>query len=227
MIVGIGLRTYFSIQHLQAAAYFAKQSKELEAGSVHHASELTGSHVRKAYVTGSLLSSIAFMEALINELYADAATSDGAHLESLGEKDRALIAQLGETPTVERAPILSKFDILLRAAGREPIKRDSSPGQDAALAIQLRNELAHTKAEFFDWGTSDFVRAGNFYESKLAKGIAGRFPSGIGSTGESDAWIGSGCAEWALRSTLSYVDKVFQDLGIKPIYDHVRRDLAV
>ena len=75
MIIGIGLQTYYSIQHVQAAAYMARQAARVEA-------DLTGDTAPeavalKAYVSSALFSSVAFLEALVNEIYADAIRPDG------------------------------------------------------------------------------------------------------------------------------------------------------
>src|SRR5690606_21519155 len=103
MIVGIGIKTYYSIQHVQATAYFARQATSAE----NRISDEAGNDaiVLKAYVASTLFSSVAFLEALANELFADAAQPDGGHLSSLPEAARAMIAELGETEAVQKTPV--------------------------------------------------------------------------------------------------------------------------
>ena len=41
-----------------------------------------------------------------------------------------------------------------------------------------------------------------------------------------DKALGHGCAEWAVNTALAYADAVHTALGLKPIYDAMRKDLA-
>jgi hypothetical protein len=203
MLIGLSLQTYFSIQHVQAASYFSQRAARLERFASKQ-SRLPNLDVAvMGYAASALFTTTAFLEALVNELFADAAKPDGGHLSALDPKTRSLIAQLGQTESVERAPAMSKFDILLRAAGLQPVPRDSCPGQDLATAVRLRNELVHYKAEWFDMGAPGMVRPGSFLESKLAQQIQGRFSERPGATG-ADRWLGSGCAEWAVTNAVAY-----------------------
>jgi hypothetical protein len=225
MIVGISLQTYFSIQHVQAAAYLACRATCLERRSTARSIPTLDVAI-KGYASSSLFTTVAFLEALVNELFADAAKSDGGHLSSLEANTRGLIAELGQTESVERAPVMSKFDILLKAAALPPVSRDRNPGQDLSTAIRLRNELVHYKAEWLDIGTPGMARPGNFSDSKLAKQVQGRFNDRPGPK-SSDSWLGGGCAAWALRCAIAYTDDAFGRLRVKPLYEHVRKSLAV
>ena len=225
MIVGIGLQTYYSIQHVQAAAYLTRQAAAIEE-------DLTGDTAPeavalKAYVASALFSSVAFLEALANEIYADAIRPEGGHLAALDERDRSMIAGLGETDSVQKASILSKYDLLLRAAGKLPLSTDCDPHQATATVIRLRNEIVHYKASFFDVGTEGMVRAGSFHTSKLPQQIKGKFKSRKNAQGLSgDAWLGHGLAQWSVQVTVAYADAVFSKLGVTPYYEHVRSKLG-
>lgn len=225
MLVGLSLQTYFSIQHVQAAAYLASRAVRLERRYAAGSTCNLGVAI-KGYAASSLFTTVAFLEALVNELFADAAKSSGGHLSAIDEKSRSLIAELGQTESVERAAVMSKFDLLLRAAGSNPIDRDRNPSQDLSTAIRLRNELVHYKAEWLDSGTPGMVRPGNLYESKLAKQMQGRFRDRPGLH-SSDSWLGGGCATWAVRNAVAYTDEVFTRLGVTPLYEHVRSQLAI
>jgi len=37
--------------------------------------------------------------------------------------------------------------------------------------------------------------------------------------------MGYGCAEWSLKNAVIFVDEFYRRIGIKPNYDHVRKDL--
>lgn len=225
MIIGFGLQTYYSIQHVQAAAYMTRQAARIEA-------ELTQETAAeavalKAYVSSVLFSSVAFLEALVNEMYADATRPEGGHLSALKERDRSMIAALGETDSVQKASTLSKYDLLLRAVGKSPLPSDCDPRQAISTVIRLRNEIVHYKASFFDVGTEGMVRAGSFHRSNLPRQIRGKFELRRGAEGLSgDAWLGHGLAQWSVESVIAYADASFSALGVKPYYDHVRSNLG-
>ncbi|MET4728017.1 hypothetical protein ABIE09_001824 [Lysobacter enzymogenes] len=216
--VGMGLRTYFSLQHLQAAAYFSSQAKELEARQLE---EIPKFQV-VGYATASLLSSAAFLEALANELFADAQEEGGGHLGALDGAARGMIATYGTFSSVQRASAKGKFDVMLQAAGKSPVS-GSTIDESVKLLFDLRNELVHYKAAFFDEGTDGYVRQGAFVDHKLSRQIGGRFHPRAGNTaGGADGWLGAGCAHWGVKSALEFADEVFERLGVEPIYGHVR-----
>jgi hypothetical protein len=222
MITGIGFQTFYSIQHIRAAAYFARRAGRLERRFDGDPTSRLLPAIQ-ANVSGALFSSTAFLEATANELFADAATPGGGHLRGADPFAITVIARLGEKEAVDRAYTLDKFDILLSAAGWEPLDRAQRPAQDVVTLIKLRNGLLHYKASWFDSGTDNMVRAGSLAKSKLVRELAVRFRARAhANPGAPDAWIGCECAKWAVQSSLKYADTVFDRLGVKPIYDHVR-----
>lgn len=226
MIVSFGMQTYYSIQHVQAAAYFTRCAAKVEAELIDETAP--EAVVLKAYVASALFSSVAFLEAQVNEIYADALLSEGDHLSTLDKRDRAMIASLGETDSVQKASIISKYDLLLLAAGKSPLPNDRDPLQATATIIRLRNEIVHYKASFFDVGTEDTVRAGSFHKSKLPQQIKGKFEPRKSAKGISgDAWLGYGLAKWSVTSVIAYADAVFSALGVRPYFDDVRDQLGV
>jgi hypothetical protein len=229
MITGISLKTYFSIQHVQAAAYFSRRTSRLERRTSSGPNSDAMRVASRGYVSTTLFTTVAFLEALANELYADAEMPDGGNLKDLDPSIRRLIAEIGSVESVEKSPVMSKFDLMLRAANREPLDKGSSPSQDVATMIRLRNELVHYKAAWFDVGTEGQVRPGSLLDSKLNQQIRGKFNYRAGSAGglESDSWMGCGCTQWAVVSTIAYADAVFARLGVRPIFDHVRQFLSV
>lgn len=225
-VVGLVLQTYYSIQHIQSAALFARQAFVLEREQGLSFDSDRDSDIQ-AYACGSVFASIAFLEALVNELFADAAKSDGGHLHSLPASARELIAELGATESVERATALRKFAILLRAAGKPAPSLGTNPAQDLQVGVELRNHLTHYKAHWFDMGTPDLVRPGNLMASNLSSRFKDKFayrPRVAGPS--SDQWLGHGCAEWVCQTAIQYADLVARTLGIVPLHDHVRPRLA-
>jgi hypothetical protein len=74
------VKYHFSQQHLRAAEFFAQQSQTFEA-TVKTPDENQQSQHR-AYVTGTVLSAVAFLEASINELFLSALSKDTTALPS-------------------------------------------------------------------------------------------------------------------------------------------------
>lgn len=227
-VVGIGLHTYFSIQHVQAAAYFSRQTAASEA-LVEQGDDSEFLRVAiRANAASAIFMSAAFLEALANELFADALKTSGGHLDSISDNGRSLIAELAGDDTVEKCHVLTKFNLLLKAEGKEPLNLGEFPGQDVVAMIKLRNSLVHYKASWLDVGTPGMVRSGNLRESKLQKAIDGKFPHRAGANPTSgDAWLGYGCAKWCVQSSIALTDKFFHEFGITPLYEHVRSNLAL
>src|SRR6266571_3960433 len=66
----IRTRMYYSQQHIQSAALFARQSYQIEKNyDGVFSSDLIADHW--SYVTGAIFAAVSFLEATINELFAD------------------------------------------------------------------------------------------------------------------------------------------------------------
>ena len=228
MITGIFLQTFFSIQHVQAAAYFSRQTAASEARLGQGGDPETLPVEIKANATSAIFLSVAFLEALANELFADSLKHDGGHLKPLSQTGLTLIAEFAKDETVEKASVLTKFNLLLKSECKVAMPLGELPAQDVATMIRLRNNLVHYKASWLDVGTLGMTRTGNLRDSKLQRAIDGRFLNRAGATPSSgDAWLGAGCAKWSVQSTLAYSDAFFEELGIAPLYEHVRSKLAL
>jgi hypothetical protein len=91
--VTIKMRTYYSDHHIWAAAHFARLAAKLER-------EFSGAHVgdlfreHRSYVTASIFGAASFLEATINELFADAADNRRELSEQLGPAAMDLLGQM-------------------------------------------------------------------------------------------------------------------------------------
>ncbi len=222
-LVGLGMQTYLSVRHLQSADFFAERAERMEARVLRNPNDAKRTLGLQSYVTASLLISTAFLDALCDELLSDAAMENGGHLSSLGSDARHRIAALGKPKNGEGPLVMARFDQILEASGAATLGCESGVAKEIRLAINLRNRLAHYKAEWLDVGTDDLVRPGNFMQSNFKSEMQERFPrlSTAGLLG-ADELLKFDCARWALRSAITYADEVFRRLSIKPIYDHVR-----
>jgi hypothetical protein len=140
------MRTYLSSHHLFAAKHFASLAGEIE--DEHHGrSYFDPKH--RAYVMASILSSVAFLEATINELFQDAYEQHSRYVGSINSRTLELMKYFWEdtkeTENKSRTTILKKYQFALTFADVARFIENESPYQDVALLTDLRNELVHYK----------------------------------------------------------------------------------
>jgi hypothetical protein len=225
-LMGMSLHEFYSIQHVQAAAYHARRTKRLES---RYRGELTSPLLVGilADAVSALFAAVSFLEATVNEIFADSEFDDGGQLRSLPSDRLDAIAQIWSDRKTERAPLLQKANKLLVAAGKAEFQEENDLYNSVKLMISLRNPLVHYKASWLDVGTPDMVRSGNLSESALVGEIRASFPARIHSSPlEANGWIGYGLARWAVHTAIAYADELYARLGITPIYEHVRGNLA-
>lgn len=226
--VEIKSRTYFSIQHIISAALFARQSASLEREYKGQFSDQLHSEHR-AYVTGVIFSAAAFLEALINELFADTVENEFGRPQQLDPEVKTLMAELWklDVPRTASFKILQKYQIALAIAERQLFDLGSSPYQEVHLIIQLRNDLIHYEPEWIHHPSEEDTLANQIH--KYEKRLRGKFKTnpltGEGNPFYPDKCLGHGCAEWVVNSTLRFADEFFSRIGVKPTYDHVRERL--
>lgn len=219
-------RAYFSIQHIQSAYLFAKRSDQIEKkynGKFSH--ELLTEYW--ANVTASIFAAVSFLEATINELFADAGQQYGEN--PLDSDTKALMADMWKKsiPRTSRYPILEKFDIALILARKPVFDRGKPPAQDVDLVIQLRNNLIHYEPEWVNDEIEDLSMVAA--EKKLDKRLRGKFPTSP-LMNKSDPFfpnkcLSYGCARWAVESSLAYSDEFYAKLGVPAPYEHIRQHL--
>jgi len=90
MTVRRSKRIYLSAYHIQAVALFVRQAQAIE---VEHAGITAFSPNHRGYVLASIFSSVAFLEATINELFADAYDQHLQRLNGLDHHSIALMAK--------------------------------------------------------------------------------------------------------------------------------------
>lgn len=205
----IQMRVYYSSYHLWSARHSAREARRREA-------ELTAPTFdfrHRAHVTASVISSVAFLEAAINELYADAADNHLSYVQSLTHSERATLARFWQDGG-DRQCILHKYKKALSLLSRAPLP--TVPGQDAALLIRLRNDLVHFKP----------ATRGETSAEELHLALSRRFSNNPLMKGQKNPYfpdhcLGSGCAEWAVQSALSFAAACFGLLDISPNYERL------
>lgn len=233
-------RVYLSIGHLKNTAHFTRLTGQVEQYT-QFSWGIFDPH--EAYAMGAVLSSVAFLEAAVNELYADAA--DDSHpsefMRSIGEgyamempKDmRGLLAGLWNTDRFRIGTrTLEKYEIALKTLETAGFDKGSYPYQDIALLIQLRNALIHFEPQ------SHHEREDE--PTQFEKKLSGKFPLNplaahpINPLGKDpllpflpDKCLGYGCAMWALQSSVAFTKEFFSRMEIRAYHGGWLAEMAL
>lgn len=182
----------FSSQHLESAQYFAEKAGEMEQ------QESVDRSQHRANVTAAVLTSVAFLEALVNEAYFKIIQTKLPP--SLAESQRQLIQQLWDQ-TVEGVSTLKKYQVLLLMLGATPFDAGGHPYQDTQSLIKLRNCLIHYSPEFHDEAQEHEALKrrlqGKFAENPLAPHTHLWFPHQC---------LGAGCARWSIDTARVFAE---------------------
>jgi len=217
--VRIVLRSYFSSHLLWTAQREAEIAGRMEAA---HSGESRFDVEHRGHVLSSIVASAAFMEAMINELYQDAADDhipEDGYIAPLSASCRRLMAELWRATDGGVLKAIRKYEMLLAFADAPPLDRGAKPHQDAALAIRLRNAILHYRPE-------DISVDGEAHA--MEQRLRGRFEDNAFMAGSGNAWwsdhaLGYGAATWAIRSVKALADHLSDALGIDPNYRRLDR----
>jgi hypothetical protein len=225
------IRHHLSSNHLYSAYLLAECAARIERAET-RADEQRAQH--RSYVISSIISSVAFLEAAVNELYVVCAEHpedfhvaghpQDSRFGSIGADAIRLLGAIWQTESFQRsAQLLEKCQIALRLAQRPEFEKGSNPYQDAKLAVDLRNLLVHFKPEQREVaGGAGAQLPPDEIESKYRSKFAVN-PLALNDPllGVSDAdypffpekCLGSDCARWCFRSILAFADELFRRLG--------------
>ena len=213
----VTLRSYFSSHLLWTAQREAALAGEMEA---HVAGRSRFDVKHRGHVLSSIVASAAFLEAMVNELYQDAADDhappDG-YITPLSASCRRLMAELWRLTDGGVLKAIQKYEMLLAFADAPALDRGAQPYQDAALVIRLRNAILHYRPE--DVSVADEAHA-------MEQRLRGKFDDNALMTGSGNPWwpdhsLGHGAATWAHRAVKALADHVSDELGIEPNYRRI------
>lgn len=229
----IRIRDCFSVKYIQSAALLCRMAWQIE--TEYDAARIISADQRlrhEAFVLNAVFSSVAFLEATINELWSDAA--DDAYCFP-DEKTEALLHAIGEQWNNEnyfdRTPLPIKYQRVLLIA-KKPLFEESDPDFSGIKEIiSIRNHLMHYRREWVVISSGQDSRAlqknqtdkfdrvlkNRFRENPLVPKALPFFP---------DRCLGHGCAEWAVTTCLSFTDRFFKSLCLPAPYDGVREELV-
>ncbi|HEY4360104.1 MAG TPA: hypothetical protein VGN17_04015 [Bryobacteraceae bacterium] len=210
------MRSYFSSHHLWAARYFVVRAIEVEARQ----KDIPRFDLeQRAFVTGAILSSVAFLEAAINEVLKDVADGHESYISPIAPTASAEIKAFWESAgngARLSGPVLDRYQAVLRFCGEAEFSKGQAPYQDADSVTKLRNELIHYMPETL----------GGENQHKLGQRLSKSFPTnpllvGSGNPYFPDHCLGSPCADWAVNSVRAFADSFFNKIGVSPNYMRV------
>lgn len=223
---------WFSLDQAIAATTFSRKCGELETNPQPPSAADQGAGLKwstddqrehRSYATSSILSSVTFLEASINELYASAGYPNLEVGGKLSPGERRRLA--GVADLIANNRFLDRFQITLHLLGRQGFDQGAQPYQDAKMLVSLRNELVHYKPRFRSGGQDDDLE-------KWMKALASKHFSLNPFTGDGnpffpDKCLSHGCTVWAWNAALAFADDFFSRLGVKPAYDGNRASLRL
>jgi len=234
----IRFRDCFSVRYIQSAAVLCRLAYGIEKESPGSAGsslpdpdpDLLLRH--EAFVLNSVLSSVAFLESTINELYADAA--DDAYFFADAEHE-TLLHTISEgwrnEKNFDRSPMVNKYQKILEIAQISPFDEGDQAFANVRQLIEIRNHLMHYKREWVvihenkTPGRNEGTTSDKF-EKILRKKFAANPFSGENLPFFPDRCLGHGCAEWAVVNSIIFTDAFFRKLGLPAPYDGIRDELA-
>lgn len=192
-------KSAFAVQHLMAAARFSRMCGDVE---VSHKGQPLGSFFDEqiAYVSSTVLLSVASIESNINEYFSDPKKYfPEVALELLNE-----VLNL-----VESKNILEKYQMALVLKGYKRFPLGESPFQEVDALIKLRNALVHFKPEWHDEQE---------LHKKIESRLKGRFEINpfIGQNGVffPQQCMSYGCTKWAVKTALLFMENFSKRAGL-------------
>lgn len=206
----ISTRSYFSRHYLIGARHFVELTQSIETART--GGQPFNFQHHRAYAINAILSSVAYMEAAINQVFQDAADGEEYYLRSLSRDSKATMKKLWTNK--RRLGLLEKYRLALKGARQSLLDRGSPLYERAYLVVQLRNALVHAMPTSYTVGTKDQY---GWVKSLKAKRFA-RHPlmRNSGNPFFPDKCLAYGCAKWALNSCEKFVARFYKEMGLNP-----------
>lgn len=213
--VRVGSRHYFAAEHLWNARHSARRCQEREDHLV-SLNAYQPDIEQRSLVVSSVLAATAFLEALVNQVWQDAADTppDETNTRLAGLSDDAVgrLRELWQGENFERSvQPLDKYRVALVCADKPPLDKGRDLYRDVQSAIRLRNALVHFKPQL-QWHDE---------EHQLEKQLKNKFVENQLPLG--DPWypnkaLGAGCAEWAWTKCRDFTDEWWKQMGLECDY---------
>jgi hypothetical protein len=223
---GIAMWYWYSLDQYHAASFFSIKCAREEANprppmvidEIEFPIDPGQQIEHRSYVIAAILSSVAFLEAALNELLASASDDDFELAGGRGPLTKQERQALCDVRDQLRPPFLGKFQRVLRLLGRQPFNQGAQPYQDADLLVKLRNILVHSRPGWSPADARDQIAQDELLERLASK----NFPLHPFAEKDDpffpDKCLGAACADWAERTARAFADDFFGRLGITPAY---------
>lgn len=228
----IRFRDCFSVRYIQSAVLLCRIGYGIEQAGRTAPLPQADLLRHEAFILNSVLSTVAFLECTINELYAD--VTDEAYL-SEDEQQERLLATIRQgwanEKNFDRFPLVDKYQRILDLAGRSPFSEGDRAYDNVRILVQLRNHLMHYRREWVEIPLegvplSQEETASGRFERILRKKFAINPLAEKNQPFFPDVCLGHGCAEWAIVNSIIFVDAFFRNLDLPVPYEGIRDELA-
>jgi hypothetical protein len=227
----IRFRDCFSVRYIQSAAVLCRLAYRIEKDFLDSGEISEEARIRhEAFILNSILSSVAFLESTINELYSDA--TDNAYF-FYDEKNETLLKTIGEKwkneKNFDRAPLVNKYQKILLIGGMLSFDEGDQAFANIRELIEIRNYLMHYKREWVVIGNGRTPGAGEETTGgKFEKNLQKKFATNPLAIRNQPFFpykcLGHGCAEWAVINSLIFTDEFFRRLGLRAPYDGIKNE---
>ena len=228
----IRFRDCFSVRYIQSAALLCRLGYGIEQAGRATPPGQNDLLRHEAFILNSVLSTVAFLECTINELYADVA--DDAYL-CEDEQHETLLEMIrhgwANEKNFDRFPLVDKYQRILALAGQSPFSDGDRAYDNVRMLIQLRNHLMHYRREWVvipleGAAVPQEETASHRFEKILRKTFATNPLAGKNQPFFPEVCLGHGCAEWAIVNSIIFTDAFFRKLDLPVPYEGIRNDLV-
>ena len=227
------ISTSFALWHIQSAILFAQRCCDLEARPVSNdAPEIEDVRTEhRAYTTGAIFSSVAFLEATINEFFGGSSHSSDLRRQVFSEQGAKLIHTVWERFLLDKSKYttLEKYQLALTLTNAIPFPDNGSqtPPQvgsyrDIQNLTTLRNALMHYKPLWESGQKSEDKSVRQLKSMLQSRFSASPNPFYDQRSHFLHVYLGCPCAKWAARASVTFADDFFRRLGLPAPYEHLR-----
>ena len=226
----VRFRDSFSVRYIQSAALLCRLGYSIERDNKDPSPEILLRH--EAFILNSLLSSVAFLESAVNELYADAADEESLFQDETTESLlRAIAERWRNEKNFDRAPVIEKYQRILSIA-EKAVFDEREPGfSNVRQLVLIRNYLMHYRREWVPAKSGmrrddDSVTVAESFEKSLKTKFAPNPFAHKKRPFFPDQCLGHGCSEWAVVNCMVFADEFFRRLGLPAPYDAIKKELT-
>jgi hypothetical protein len=224
----VKIRHSFAFKHIQSAVIFSKKCWEIEQHASHERITSEEQTLYMAYVINSILSSVTFLEANINEFFCDVIDNPNEIKKTLDTTRMNRIRQMWElnVPRTASYPVVAKYQIALALTDSILFEGSEEIYQDIKTLTQLRNELIHYEPSWIE-SYDDSAQ-----ERKHMKGIGKKLQhkkfdrnpfTGAGNPFFPDKCLGYGCTKWAISTSLDFCKQFYQKIKLERHYELIEK----